>query len=64
MQSKLIILRKERNLTQKELANALDISLQAYRNKESGKAQFVLKEIFAISIFFNKPIEEIFLPTN
>lgn len=62
IQGNLIILRKENNETQKDLAGLLGISEDAYRNKERGISQFKLQEMFYISEHYNKSIEEIFLP--
>lgn len=62
MQGKLILLRKERNIKQQELADLLHISLKQYGFKENGKSVFNGDEMFAISNYFNLPIEDIFLP--
>lgn len=64
MQWKLIRLRKERGLHQKDLAKLLNISENAYGMKERGKHQFRQDEMFKLSMFFDLPIEQIFLPTN
>ncbi len=63
MQSKLIILRKERDIKQQELADLLNINVKTYNFKEAGKSQFTMNEMFKISDFFGKSVEEIFLPT-
>lgn len=63
MQSKLIILRKERDVKQQELADLLNINVKTYNFKETGKSQFTMNEMFKISDFFGKSVEEIFLPT-
>ena len=63
MQSKLIILRKERDIKQQELADLLNINVKTYNFKETGKSQFTMNEMFKISDFFGKSVEEIFLPT-
>lgn len=62
MQTILYGLRKEKGLTQHEMANRLKLSVVAYRNKERGKNEFTQDEMFFLSNFFNKTIEEIFLP--
>lgn len=63
MQSKLLILRKERSIPQQVLATLLDISLKQYGLKENGKTKFNGDEMFKISEYFQLPIEDIFLPT-
>lgn len=62
MQGKLILLRKERNINQQELADLLHISLKQYSYKENGKSVFNGDEMFAIAHYFDLPIEDIFLP--
>lgn len=63
MQENLLILRKNNNITQEELANKLGISTKTYGYKESGKTEFTMNEMFIIAKFFQKPVEEIFLPS-
>lgn len=62
IQGRLIAIRKEYNETQKELADLVGISEDAYRNKERGNTQFKLEEMFYISEHYGMAIEEIFLP--
>lgn len=62
MQIYLYKLRKEKNLTQKELAQKMNISEISYRNKEKGKNEFTQDEMFWLSRFFGQPMEKIFLP--
>ncbi|MBF0818712.1 helix-turn-helix transcriptional regulator [Streptococcus acidominimus] len=62
MQILLYELRKEANLTQSDLADKLGISDTAYRQKEKGQRPFTQDEMFFLGKFFNKPIQEIFLP--
>lgn len=62
MQTVLYGLRKERGLTQKELAQKMGISEVSYRNKELGKSEFTQDEMFFLSRFLNKQIDKIFLP--
>ena len=64
MQSKLIILRKKGNITQQALADYLNITLKTYNNKEQGISKFTCDEMFALSMYFNKPLEDIFLPST
>lgn len=64
MQEKLVKLRKVYNVTQQELADYLGITLKTYRNKEQGKSQFTSDEMFSLSKFFKKSLEDIFLPST
>lgn len=62
MQSKLLVLRKEAGLSQQQMADKLGISVTSYGDKERGIKSFTMDEMFLISNFFNKPLEQIFLP--
>lgn len=62
MQEKLIILRKNKGVQQKELAEMLGITTTAYSLKENGKYQFTGDQMFKIAEYFKMPIEDIFLP--
>ena len=42
------------------MADQLGISLTAYNNKETGKSDFRLPEMFIIANFLRMPMEEIF----
>ena len=64
MQWNLIRLRKEHKLNQEDLAKLLNINVSTYQNKETGKSSFKDYEMFLLSKYFDKPIEEIFLPMN
>jgi len=57
-------MRKERGMNQKDMANVLGISVDAYGKKERGQFIFNIDEMFKIRNLFNKPLEEIFLPRN
>lgn len=61
MQSKLYALRRERNITQAQMAKHLGISTSTYRNKEMDRQEFKSSEMFAISKFFEMEISKIFL---
>ncbi|EPD52802.1 hypothetical protein HMPREF1210_01182 [Paenisporosarcina sp. HGH0030] len=63
-QWELIRLRKEGGLTQKKMAEILDIDISTYVYKENGKKQFNANEMFMISELLDKKIEDIFLPSN
>ena len=60
MQIYLYQLRKEKGITQKELAQKLGISETAYRQKEKGQRAFKLDEMFIIADILEKDIGEIF----
>ena len=64
MQEKLILLKEERNLTNKEMAELLGITPVQYRKKERGEAQFKLNEMLKISEYFGKTMDDIFLPSK
>lgn len=64
MQEKLILLKEEKNLTNKEMAILLGISAIQYRKKERGDVQFKLNEMLKISEFFGKTLDDIFLPSK
>ena len=60
MQIYLYQLRKEKGITQKELAQKLGISETAYRQKEKGQSTFKSDEMFMIADILEKDIGEIF----
>ncbi len=62
MQNKLIILMKENNVTNKQIADLLGISEKQVGYKIKGETDFKSSEMFKISEFFQKKIDEIFLP--
>jgi len=64
VQDKLILLKEEKNLTNKEMAELLGISAIQYRKKERGDVQFKLNEMLKISEFFGKTLDDIFLPSK
>lgn len=64
MQWNLIMLRKENNETQQNLAELLNLSTTSYREKETGKTQFKGDEMFIIAEHYGKKIEQIFLPSK
>lgn len=62
MQIFLIEQRKKAGESQNDVANLLGISVTSYRDRELGKIQFKMNEMFLIAKHYNKAIEEIFLP--
>ena len=62
MQKKLILLMKERDVTNKELANILGISEKQISLKIRGDVDFKSTEMFKIADYFKIPIGDIFLP--
>ena len=60
MQIYLYQLRKEKGITQKEMAQKLGISETAYRQKEKGQRAFKSDEMFIIADILEKDIGEIF----
>ena len=60
MYSKLKGLMVEKNITQQELAQILQMSITTLNFKINGKSDFNVKEAKKVSNFFGKTIEEIF----
>lgn len=60
MKNRLKVLRAERDLTQADLADALEVSRQTVNAIEKGKFDPSLPLAFKISRLFNLPIETIF----
>lgn len=58
MQIKLI--RKNRNLKQRDVAHYLKMSLSNYNKKENGKVKFTLDEVKRMSKLFKTDIENFF----
>lgn len=60
-QYKLYEMRKQKQLTQQDVANHIGISVVSYGLKEAGKRQFKAEEMFSISKLFRKPVDYIFV---
>lgn len=61
MQLILYNLRKNKNkMSQKDVAKVLGISLKAYGAKERGEKEFTQDEMFKLSEYFKKPMDDIF----
>ncbi len=63
MQNKLLQLMKEFNISNKELAKEIGISKELFDSKLEGKTYFKCSEMYKISIFLDKSVEDIFLPS-
>lgn len=61
MKNKIKEFRKIRNLTQEDLAQAMEVTRQTIISLENGKYDASLKLAYKIASFFEVPIEEIFL---
>lgn len=61
MKNQLKVLRAEHNLTQAQLAEALDVSRQTLIAIEKGKFDPSLPLAFKIAQYFGQPIEAIFV---
>ena len=63
MQGKLLVLRREHDLTQEDLAKLLGIATQTYGQKELGNREFTANEMFLIANYFGLKVDDIFWPT-
>lgn len=61
MKNRLEEIRKEKGITQEELANALEVSRQTVGSLENGRYNPSIILAFKIARFFNLSIEEIFI---
>lgn len=61
MESNIISLRKERKITQNELADAVGVTRQTIISIENGKYKVSLVLAHKIAMFFGKTIEEVFI---
>jgi putative transcriptional regulator len=61
MENRLRVLRAERNWSQQDLAERLEVSRQSVNAIETGKYEPSLPLAFRISELFEAPIEEIFV---
>lgn len=64
MKNCLRVLRAERNLSQAEVADKLDVSRQTVNAIETGRYDPSLPLAFSIAALFGRPIEEIFIPNG
>jgi putative transcriptional regulator len=61
MENRLRVLRAERNWSQQDLADRLEVSRQSVNAIETGKYDPSLPLAFRIAELFDRPIEEIFV---
>ena len=61
MQNRIKILRKEKNITQDELAAAVGVTRQTIISLENGKYNASLQLAFKIANYFSSSIEDIFI---
>lgn len=64
MQSKLLVLRSENRISQKQMAAIIGVADKTYREKENGTRPFNSDEMWTISRFFKIPMDKIFLPRS
>lgn len=64
MKNRLHVLRAERDWSQADLAERLDVSRQTVNALETGKYDPSLQLAFKISALFQLPIEKIFFPVD
>lgn len=62
MENRIKELREAKGLTQEEAAKALDVSRQTIISLEKGHYDPSIRLAFAVSKFFGKRIEDIFIP--
>lgn len=61
MKNNLEHIRKQRGITQEELANVLEVSRQTIGSLENGRYNPSIQLAFKIARFFNVSIEDIFI---
>ncbi|MDY6064990.1 MAG: helix-turn-helix transcriptional regulator [Finegoldia sp.] len=61
MKNRLEVIRKEKGITQEELAKALEVSRQTIGSIEKGRYNPSIILAFKIAGFFNLSIEEVFI---
>ena len=64
MYHQLYIARRERRLSQKDLAKLLHISQSSYQNKEIGRTAFTLPEAITLANYFDVTLDELFNQTG
>jgi len=61
LKNRLEAIRKQRNITQEELAEQLEVSRQTIGSLENGRYNPSILLAFKIARFFGMPIEDIFI---
>lgn len=61
MENRIAQLRKQRRITQEELADAVDVTRQTIISLESGRYNASLLLAHKIAVYFGQTIEEVFL---
>jgi putative transcriptional regulator len=61
MKNRLELLRKERGITQEELASALEVSRQTIGSLENGRYNPSILLAFRIARFFSVRVEDVFI---
>ena len=61
MKNRIRELRKKRNITQEELASALEVTRQTVISLENGKYNASLQLAYRIAKYFNEVIENVFI---
>ena len=61
MKNRIQDLRKERRITQEELATAVEVTRQTIISLEKGKYNASLQLAHKIAVYFGKTIEEVFI---
>ncbi len=60
MHLNLFVARKEKRMSQREIAELIGTHPQTYHMKETGKRDFLLDEALTIASFFGQKVEELF----
>ncbi|MCI8593708.1 MAG: helix-turn-helix transcriptional regulator [Oscillospiraceae bacterium] len=61
MRNHIAVLRKERHITQEELADAVGVTRQTIISLENGRYNASLLLAHKLAVYFEKPIEAVFL---
>ncbi|WP_227396826.1 helix-turn-helix transcriptional regulator [Jeotgalibacillus aurantiacus] len=59
-----MILREKSGFSKSHMAKVLGITLKTYTLKERGEYEFTQDEMFTLATFFDKKIDQIFLPRS
>ncbi|AJD91575.1 hypothetical protein JMA_22580 [Jeotgalibacillus malaysiensis] len=64
MQEKLMILREKSGFNKSQMAKIIGVTRKTYVYKERGEYEFTQDEMFTLAAFFDKKVDEIFLPRS